>query len=385
MTEFIINPIPYGGGTLQWTNRKIDLLRLNSSTRYIYAFSQTSPNYKFYGIADVANITGSVPAVNVIKQRAFTGFFSDVKLVALDDNRFVSYDGYDLYVYNTATNDVVEELKIANYGNDYNGQPTQRVFPYKISNDVLLEVRLISDVLPDRYKLTARKLTYNTSTSTFTITIDKTIMGNLSNTFLTNTYVDIKPIATSSTKILIVFYSITDVSLWSISLQRIAIYDVVTDTVNDITPASYTSFAGGNVIGFDVSAIVLFDNNSNDAIQFDGSSWSASFTYTADNNGTPIPAAGAFSPAYGILIRKAGSSYTAQQWFYRIVNYQGSQNVVTSFPTNSSGGILVTYPSNFTLFYKKPGFDIFDAETFLINGYNSSSASKQFIVLRYKP
>lgn len=378
MADFTITPIPFGGGSLQWNEEQLHLLRLNSN-RYIYAFTQDNPKYKFYGIADVSNINDPTPTVNIVKQRAFTGEFSSVRLVALDNDRFVSYDGNDLYVYNVSTNDVVEELKILNYGTQYNGDVRNRSWAIKVSDGIILEGAVVPSNNLGKFDVVLRKLTYNTGTNQFTITTDKILESQI--TTSNDRYVHIKRIFGTSTKFLVISKKVNAESLFDHSILKVAIYETSTDTISDITPTNIGSFTKGDLIAFSETGIVLFNNSNDDAIEYNGTAFGSTFQYATGGATKPIGDAAHFSGSFGVIFRK---DYGVNHYF-RIVNRVGPNNVTTSFPTNIQNGLLVTFPTGFEPFKRQPVLDVFDPETLLINGYNTDPNLKQFTVLRFKP
>jgi hypothetical protein len=382
MADFTITPIPYSGGSLIWSEKSIHFTRLNSN-RFIYAFSQQSPDYKFYGIADVNNVNAPVPVVNIVKQRAFTGKFSDVRLVPLDSTRFVSFDGGDLYVYNTSTNDVVEELKIVNYGNQYNNDVRDRSFAIKANDGTLLEGAIVPSNTPGQYNAVLRRLTYDTTTKQFTITTNKIITSV--GTSYSDRFIHLKRIHGSSNKFLAILKRVYDESNFRYQVTNIVIYDTSTDIITDITPESsiVSNYVYGDLIGFGENAIVFFDYDSQNAIEYNGTSFGSPFIYTNANDTFAIGDSAFFSGSFGVIFRKSTSSSTAR--YFRIVNRTGPNSISTSFPTNLNNGLLVNFPTNFSEFRRSSILDIFDPETLLIHGYNTTASSKQFVVLRFKP
>jgi len=382
MADFTITPIPYSGGSLVWSNESIHFIRLNSN-RFIYAFSQQNPDYKFYGIADVNNINNPVPVVNIVKQRAFTGKFSKVRLVPLDSTRFVSFDGDDLYVYNTSTNDVVEELKIVNYGTQYDGESRKRSWALKTNDGTLLQGAIVPSNIPSQYNAVLRRLTYDTTTRQFTITTNKIITNVW--TYYNEYFIHLKKIHGSGNKFLAILKRVSDESNFIYQINKIVIYDISTDTITDITPESsiLNDYQRGDLIGFGENAIVFFDSNSQNAIEYNGTSFGSAFIYNNANDSFSIGDAEFFSGSFGVIFRKSTSFSTVR--YFRIVNRTGPNSISTSFPTNLNNGLLVNFPTNFSEFSRSPILDVLDPETLLIHGYNTTTTSKQFIALRFKP
>lgn len=388
MAEFPINPIPYQGGSLEWEHNKLDMIRLNSN-RIIYAFSQSDPSYKFYGIADVNDFLATSPAVTIVKQRAFTGSFSNMRLQKLDNDRFMAYDGADLYVYNVSTDDVIEELKVTDWSTDFfQGNPVTWSWSANVGTNKVVELSTIVDVPGSnvRYKIVVRTLTYDPGTASFTVSTPKTILGNIDAKVNEPYVANIKLVAGSSTKVLINLHKgdgqvdrNTDYTLAAIGL-----YDLNTDTIDVISPANLNNY--GNSVGFGENAIVAFSHTTTDAIEYDGSVWSSPFQYAGDSDEHALHECVTFSPSYAMMLFKPEiGDFTAQDNYFRIINRQAPQTVVTSFPTNTRDGLLVQFPTDVTPWFSRDRIDVYDPETVLIPCFNTDEADKQFVFIRIKP
>lgn len=393
MAEFPINPIPYQGGTLEWEHNKLDMIRLNNS-RIIYAFSQSDPSYKFYGIADVNDFLATSPSVTIVKQRAFTGAFSNMRLQRLDNDRFISYDGKDLYVYNVSTDDVVEELKVTDWSTDfYQSNPVEWSWSTNVGTNQIVEVSFVLDTpaTTPTYKFVIRTITYNPGTTSFTVSTPKTIVPGVSTSSIKPHAVNLKMIAGSSTKVLVNVHGSNASDPFEqatqYSLEAIGVYDLTTDTIDVISPATISSY--GNSIGFGENAIVAIPHNGTDAIEYDGSVWSSPFSYAGDSGTHKLHECTTFSPSYGMLLFKpdptGSGGFEDGDNYFRIINRQGVQTVVTSFPTNTDDGLLVQFPTDVKPWFCRDRLDVFDAETVLIPCFNTDPANKQFVFIRIKP
>ena len=393
MAEFTINPIPFAGGTLQWDEAILGLIRLDT-TRFIYAFSQSNPNYKFYGIADVPNVTASSPTVTIVKQRAYVGVFNSVKMTRLDDDRFVSLDGADLFVYNTSTDDVIEELKITDWGSTFNNLPATRAWQRNVGDGEIVDVTMEPVPLTTSFRVVVRTLRYNISTQTFSVSSPKILHTGVAITNVDRGSVKIEQFLTDSTKVLIAYSDGSLTGPFTITPRQFAIYNLNDDTLDIITPPSLSApYNNAMPVAFAANSVVHLSSNASiaDAIEYDGTTWSADFPYAGANSTDPINDTAILSPSYAMILRKPGGAggdggnVTIQDYLIRIINRQGAQSIVTSFPTNQGGGLNITLPPSVVLWTRRDIMDVFDPETVLLPGYNVQSAQKRFVVTRITP
>jgi hypothetical protein len=396
MAEFTINPIPFAGGTLQWTANQLSLARL-SSTRFIYAFSQTNPNYKYYGIADVPNVLASTPTVTIVKQRAYSGFFSQVVIERLDSTRFVAFDGPDMYVYNTATDDVIEELKVEDFkNNDYGNAPAQRLWVRAAGNNKLIVVTMSDIIASTNRRVEIVTVTYDPLNPSIQVSSPKILTAIVAPNNPTNqASVRIQPFPSDPNRFLISHAENAGAQVYTFDeLRSIGIYSLLDDTIDIITPAPFSNpFRRAFPAAFGTDSVNVFavSTSNQNAREYNGVSWGSEFQYAGANTNDAVHDVAILSPSYAMMLRKlgedsgTGSGITLQDWSIRIINRQGPNNIVTSFPTNQGPGLDVSLTANTLLWPKRDIIDVFDPETVLLLGYNNQSAAKRFVVTRIKP
>lgn len=387
MSDIVISPIPYYGGSLYASQQVVSYCYLGNG-KYLHVFSQQNPNYIYAFVSNQANVatgtfatsTGQARAIlananapAVSTMRVFKMTATSAALCLNGKMYALTLDASDNVTLKTGTVASICTGQIWN-GSNYNyattgALPSGSYWQVHYARDNVLYVTELVGAANNTLSITLKKVVYNPGLDSFTVTLLNTWTASTVNTASSSwmrTYLQSIP---GSTSLLFSIRAFVNASgsnyggMAASSIQYAAIIDQ-TDTVNAI-PVPPSSFV---MAPLSTNNILAFPNQKQ-YYTYNGTSWSTVATFGANGTGALLLQAEALDNNYFILFTTGVADYstlTNGAIATRIGRFVDQTYGQTSTGTASGNGVSSTVVGYFNF---DQNFIYRDASsTFLLHG-----------------
>lgn len=372
MADITLSPIPYNNGTLSLAGYNSHICSL-SDTRFFALFGQSTPNYTFGAVIDVANIRSSSPSVTVTKQRVIaTTALTRGRVWKLASNRVLILNNSTLQVYEIdGTGDIVAKSgNLASFHSTYlwgvEGSGTSGIGDYLVGQYIKDNTVWFIQRTSTTSAISFFKITYDPVSDTLTKTAITTLAASTTSTHVWRYY--IQKFSDSSNYLVYGVGSATTVAAGYVvsafvydqnGTQVLSISNIPT-TTRLMVPLSDTRILGLS--------------SSRTWRMFDGAVWTdhdASFA-GAYVSGTVLVDAEALDDTYFMLVSTtSGAEPGTGTYSFRVSRVLDPYLGQSSTPTNTNNGISY---ATLNAYFDQKRLLKFDANTFFLFGRASTTS-----------